>query len=62
MEQSTEQEQKQKQQIKPLTQDEFNELQRINLIMARVNYDAKNARFLLNLKREQEGWSKEYIR
>ena len=36
----------------PLTQDEFNELQRLNLINARTAYDMKNTRFQLNLRRE----------
>lgn len=48
--------------IEPLTQEEVNELQRLNLINARTEYDAKNVRYQLDLRRESQGWVREYIR
>jgi hypothetical protein len=45
----------------PLTPEETNELHRLNLIRARVDYDTMNARHQLNLKRESQGCTRGYI-
>jgi hypothetical protein len=55
-------EREKKPKVLPLSVDEFNELQRLNLVSARVDYDVKLARHQLNFRRETQGCIREYVR